>query len=115
MLISPSEAIDTLAEWRQKRKIIQGGMVDSLGNNVGFFGCIEELDDHSVRIDARGIAKKAKNAGIVLGLPEDALFSFGEWPATPPEYSGHHRFHFEAYLTVTFSNGTRCELYATNL
>jgi hypothetical protein len=114
MDISRESAIDTLAEWRQRKKIIQGGMVDSLHNNASIYGCIEELNHHSLRIDARSIAPSAKNLGIVIGLNE-ASFSFGEWPTEAPDYSGDPLLKYEAYMIITFPNGTRCELYATNL
>jgi hypothetical protein len=114
MEIAREYAIDVLAEWRRRKKIIQGGMMDSLQNNAAIFGCIEELNPDSVRIDARSIAPNAKNFGVVLRL-NDASFSFGEWPTAPPDYSGDYAFVFESYLIMTFSNGTRCELFATNL
>jgi hypothetical protein len=114
MEISQQQTIDVLREWQRKKWIIQGGMIDSLDNNAAIFGCIEESDDHSVRIDARTFAQKAKNIGIIIRL-NNAAFSFGDWPETPPKYEGDLQFSYKAFLIITFTNGTRCELYATNL
>lgn len=114
MEISRQEVLDLLREWQRKKSIVQGGMIDSLGNNAAIFGCVEELDDHSVRIDARLFAAKSKNLGIVIRL-DQGVFSFGNWPETPSKYEGDDQFRYEAFLIVCFPNGSRCELYATNL
>ena len=114
MNISYQEAIDLLRKWQQQKCILQVGLLDSVGNNAAAYGCIEELNSDSVRIDARSIAKKARNIGLVIAL-KDAQFSFGDWPSTPPEYQGDYQFRYESFLIVTFKNGSRCELYVTNL
>lgn len=108
------QAFDLLHEWQQKRNLLQGGIVDSLGNNATVCGFIEGLDDVEMRIDNRAFAKEAANSGIVLRL-DNTEFLFGEWPETPPKYDGDRLFRYEAFLILKFANGSKCELYMTNL
>jgi hypothetical protein len=114
MEIPRQQALDLLREWQRKKCIMQGGLMDSLGNNAAVYGCIQTLDDHEVRIDARDFAKKAATLGIIIRL-DQGEFSFGKWPETPPKSEGEYQFGYESFLIVTFPNGSRCELYVTNL
>jgi hypothetical protein len=114
MKLTREQAMDLLREWRQKKKLLQGRVTDSVGNNATTFGFIEVLDDRELRIDQRAIAEGASNAGLVVGF-DNVEFLFGAWPDPPPKHEGDYLFSYEAFLILTFPNGTKCELAVTNL
>lgn len=113
MEISRQEVLDLLREWQRKKRFLQCTMIDSLGNNALVFGCIEKLDDHSVQIDARTVARQAVNLGMAIAL-DHAAFSFANWPEQP-QYEGNYPARYESFLIATFPNGSKCQIYVTNL
>jgi hypothetical protein len=114
MEIPQQQAIDVLREWQRKKKVIQCGLRDSIGNNTSSYGCIAELTESSVRIDASTFSRSGSNIGIVIALPH-ASFSFGQWPEAPEEDKGDANFGYDEYLVLSFKNGSVCKLFTSKL
>lgn len=97
-----------------KKKIIQCGLRDSIGNNTSSYGCITELSESSVRIDASTFSRAGANVGIVIALAQ-ASFSFGQWPEALEEDKGDANFGYDEYLVLSFKNGSMCKLFTSKL
>ena len=124
MQISAEDAISVLRKWKEERRILQCIFADSrdedTASSCACLGRIEELDDDSVRIDARRMQIPGARGDLIGCFIRfhGAEFGLFDWRNVAPEDAvGQHamRQSYEMVLIVLLPTGCNCELRAAKL
>ena len=109
MQVSFEEALSCLNKWREERALVSAMLRigDSVAVVKGF------LDIESPRVQIVGILNGERCPSFVVLDFTDAVFTYEDWRAAPPDQQAYAKKVLESVISVKLANGGACIIYAT--